>query len=162
MRTSCPGGSRAYWSPFRSWERDRGKILFVSHLSRYLPAALSLLLIAALGFLAKFYAGPGRVWVNDSFAGVFYVVFWCVLAAVVFSRAGALRIAAIIVIVTSGLEVLQLWHPPFLESIRSTFPGRMLLGTSFVFSEFFYYVLGGVVGFVWIVRLRSSETRPEP
>ena len=130
----------------------------MSHLSRYFPAALSLLLIAAFGFLAKFYAGPGRGWVNDSFAGVFYVVFWCVLAATVFSRAGALRIAAIVVIVTSGLEVLQLWHPPLLESIRNTFPGRMLLGTSFVFSDFLYYVLGGVVGFVWIVRLRSSES----
>jgi len=32
------------------------------------------------------------------------------------------------------------------------------MGTSFVFSDFLYYVLGGVVGFVWIVRLRSSES----
>jgi hypothetical protein len=47
--------------------------------------------------------------------------------------------------ITCALEVLQLWHPPFLQAIRSTFAGRALIGTTFVWWDFIYYIVAAAV-----------------
>jgi hypothetical protein len=120
---------------------------------------LSIGIVTIAGLYAKFYGGPAREWVNDSFAGTFYVVFWCLLASLVFPRATARRIAVIVLAATCFLEFLQLWHPPFLEWLRSGFVGRALLGRSFAVSDFPYYVLGSLAGWFWIARLRRTEQR---
>jgi hypothetical protein len=114
----------------------------------------SLVAVLVVGLYAKLYGGPAREWVNDSFAGVFYVIFWCLFASLVFPGASARRIAMIVFAATCFLECLQLWHPPFLEWLRSGFVGRALLGRSFDLSDFPYYVLGSLAGWLWITRLR--------
>jgi hypothetical protein len=114
-------------------------------------ALLSAAVVVPLGFALKFYSGPGHEWVNNSVAGVTYEIFWCLAAFVVWPRPAAItRIATGVLVVTCGLEVLQLWHPPWLESIRSTFAGRALLGTTFAWSDFAYYVIGCAIGWRWL------------
>lgn len=135
--------------------RDR----LMKGLSTRTPTVISLVVILAAGFFAKFYAGPAHLWVNDSVAGMFYVIFWCVLASVFFTRAAPRTIIAAVFSVTCVLEVLQLWHPPFLESLRNPFLGRALLGHSFAWSDFPYYALGGGIGWFWIVGLRRRRYR---
>ena len=39
-------------------------------------------------------------------------------------------------VVTCVLDVLQLWHPMFLENVRATFLGNAILGTTFVLWDF--------------------------
>lgn len=93
-------------------------------------------------------------WVNDSPGGVFYVVFWC-LVAFRFPRATPpWRIALVILASTSLPECLQLWHPPFLEWIRGYPIGGILLGTTFAWSDFPYYILGAGPGWLWMRGLR--------
>jgi hypothetical protein len=112
---------------------------------------LSLLVITPLGFLLKLYVGPGQRWVNNSAVGVAYVVFWCLVVFFAWPRRRyAGRIALIVLAFTCLLEVLQLWHPPLLEQIRDTFLGRALLGTTFGWQDFVYYVLGTALGWFWM------------
>lgn len=126
---------------------------------RRAPSALSLVAVTAAGFVAKSYNGPASVWVNDSLAGLFYVVFWCLLASLVFPRAGARRIAVVVLVVTSLLELAQLWQPPFLVWLRSGYAGRALLGHMFSPWDFPYYAAGAAIGWLWIARLRRGECR---
>ncbi len=117
---------------------------------RRLRLAASLLAVAAAGLASKLYAGPGAGWLNDSLAGLFYVVFWCLAAALLWPDAAPGRIALAVLAVTCALEAAQLWRPPWLQAVRSTFPGAALLGTTFVGSDFLYYLLGAAIGGVWI------------
>jgi len=123
------------------------------------PTILSLIVLLVTGFLCKFYEGPAEKWANDSLAGLFYVVFWCVFVSLFLPRVRPLKIAVAVLLVTCLLECLQLWHPPFLETMRRPFIGRALLGTSFVWSDFPYYIVGSAVGWLWIVWLRRLEGR---
>lgn len=123
-------------------------------------AVLSLLIIVPIGFFSKFYSGPTANWVNNSLGGVFYEMFWCVLIFLFFSGGKPWAIATFVLIVTCLLEFLQLWHPPFLEMIRSNFIGRTVLGTSFIWSDFPYYFLGCGIGWLWIRRLQNIGKRP--
>ena len=75
------------------------------------------------------YEGPFASWVNDSLAGTIYVTFWCLAARLIFRSVKPARIAIYVLALTSSLEIMQLWHPPFLEYIRTFAPGWTLIGT---------------------------------
>ena len=78
-------------------------------------------------------------------------VFWCLVLFFVWPRKRyATRIAVAVLAATCLLEVLQLWHPLLLEQIRATFLGRALLGTTFCWQDFAYYVLGAAVSWFWM------------
>ncbi|MDP6778276.1 MAG: DUF2809 domain-containing protein, partial [Candidatus Latescibacteria bacterium] len=62
--------------------------------------------------------------------------------------------------VTCALEVLQLWHPPFLELVRRSFVGATLLGTSFDWVDFPHYVAGCAIGWLWMRRLGRPMQAP--
>jgi len=119
---------------------------------------LSLLFVVPLGFGVKFYRGPGAWWFDDYAGGILYEVFWCLAAVLIRPKASGFRIACWVFSVTCFLEFSQMWHPSFLEAVRSTFLGRALIGTSFTWQDFPYYVIGCTVGWVWIGLLRKSES----
>ena len=130
------------------------------HLQKHrLPILISLLVVTPLGFAAKFYPGPGAWWFNNYAGGLLYEVFWCLAAVLLWPRASAFRIAVLVLVITCALEVLQLWHPPFLEGIRATFLGRTLIGTSFTWWDFPYYILGCGAGWLWIGSLQERDHR---
>lgn len=128
-------------------------------LHRYTPTILSLIVLVVAGFFSKFYEGPAEDWANDSLAGMFYVVFWCVFISLFFPRVRPFKIAFAVLAVTCFLECLQLWHPIILERMREPFVGRALLGTSFVWSDFPYYFIGSAIGWLWVTWLRRVEAR---
>ena len=116
----------------------------------------SLLVVTPIGFASKFYPGPGAWWFNDYAGGMLYEIFWCLVAVLIWPRGSRLKIALCVLGITSLLECLQLYHPPFLEMIRTTFIGRILIGTSFSWWDFPYYVVGCFIGWLWIGCLRKS------
>ena len=119
---------------------------------------LSLVVLVPTGFGLKLYAGPLSGWVNDSFAGAAYVCFWCLVLFVAWPRQRAVAPIVIgVLAATCGLELLQLWHPPFLQAVRSTFLGRALIGTTFVPADFLYYVLGSGIAWAWLLLLTRDD-----
>jgi len=40
------------------------------------------------------------------------------------------------------IELSQLWHPPWLDAIRATRPGALVLGRGFVWSDLLCYLIG--------------------
>ncbi len=129
----------------------------ISFLKQNRWTLFSLLLIVPIGFYSKFYKGPVHVWVNDSLGGAFYEIFWCLLIFLFLNKTAPWKIAFAVFSFTCLLEFLQLWHPPFLELIRGNFIGRTIMGTSFVPSDFIYYVLGSLIGWIWLRLLRFNR-----
>ena len=112
--------------------------------------------LVAIGLASKFYQGPLAFWVNNSFSSLFYEMFWIFLVIFIWLRLSPGWVAFWVFIVTSALEFMQLWKPPFLQAIRSTLIGRLLLGTTFVWGDFLYYLIGCVLG--WLI-LRSLKAK---
>ena len=71
----------------------------------------------------------------------------------------ALVLPILLLVVTCALEVLQLWHPWFLEKVRSTFLGKALIGTTFVWWDFPHYFLGSLIGWVWLKRIFQLDVK---
>ena len=108
----------------------------------------------------KFYNGFGRQWFNNSVAAIFYEVFWCLFAYLFLKgRRAIIQISVGVFVITGILEFLQLWHPPLLQQIRSTLVGRLILGTTFSWGDFFYYTIGCILGWFWLKQLEKSNAK---
>jgi hypothetical protein len=126
-----------------------------------LPSILSFLFIVPVGLFSKFYSGPFQNWSNNSLGGVFYVIFWCLVFYFIFPRTKSCKISLIVFAATCTLEILQLWHPLFLQMLRSTFIGKTVLGTTFTFKDFPYYLVGAALGWYWIKFLYKLEFKKQ-
>ncbi len=120
---------------------------------------LILAVLVPSGFATKFYEGWGSAWVQAHAGGFLYVVFWCLLALVIWPRLSPVVVGVTVFLTTSILEFLQLWHPPALQTIRSTFLGQALLGSYFSWSDFPYYAAGAIVA-VGIGQLAKGDGVP--
>jgi cytochrome c biogenesis protein CcdA len=103
---------------------------------------IALTLVTPLGFATKFYQGPGEHFVRSYLGGSLYEVFWVLAVLLVWPGLSPFRVAAGVLTVTVLLEFAQLWHPPFLQAIRSTFLGHALLGSTFSWLDLPCYVAG--------------------
>ena len=66
------------------------------------------------------------------------------------------KIVIFVFIITCCLETLQLWHPEFLEVIRSNFIGVTILGNSFNWLDFPYYFIGSLLGYLWLYKIKKT------
>jgi len=126
---------------------------------RHLLLLTSLVLVAMLGIFTKLYAGPGQNWINHYAGGIFYEIFFCLLLHLVFQKIPPRKIALSVFTATCLIEFLQLYHPPWIQYVRSFWLGKAILGTTFNPWDFFHYLLGCFLGFVWILGITSFSRR---
>ena len=117
-----------------------------TNLRTRLAAAGGAALLVPIGLGTKIYAGPGADVVRASVGGALYVAFFCLAALVVWPRARPWVVSASVLGATCLVEVLQLWHPAWLEAIRATTPGGLLLGSAFGWEDFPWYGVGALLG----------------
>ena len=117
----------------------------------------SLIILIPLGLGSKIYTGMGENWINNYLGGVIYEIFWCLFFFWFFPRKqNIILIPVLVLIITSLIEILQLWKNPFLETIRKFTIGKLLLGTTFSWWDFPHYLLGCVLGFIWLYLINNQ------
>ena len=138
-----------------------------AHESGAAPAArrrrllAALVLLGPIGGVARFGHGyPLAGWVNANGAGALYVMGWIWLYCLCDPRAGVGRVSAAVLLITCALEALQLWHPPWLEALRGTPAGRLLLGTTFSWSDVPPYFGGAVLGGAFVKWVADRPGSP--
>lgn len=121
----------------------------------------SIIFIVPFGYIVRFSQGLGLEWLHDLLGSVAYEIFWILLVAFMFPKVSAVWTAVGVCLATCGLEFLQLWQPPFLLAARATLIGRLVLGNTFVWSDFISYFVGSFIGWVWMrsLKLRFSTLR---
>jgi len=123
---------------------------------------LLIIIIVPLGFATKLYDGVYANFVNNSLGGFFYEIFWCLVIFLVFPKINTYVIAFLVFLTTSLLEFSQLLSYPFLETIRSSFIGRSLIGNSFSWSDFIHYFNGAFIGFLILQLIKKLAGKSSP
>lgn len=111
---------------------------------RRLPYLCALFVLCAAGLLARrlnaahpgFFTAyfPDAAWTMAVYCG--FGLLFCKDARLHFPA--ALGVSLLI-------EVSQLWHPPFLEALRATTLGGLVLGFGFLWSDLICYAVGACV-----------------
>jgi glycopeptide antibiotics resistance protein len=118
---------------------------------------ISMLLIVPLGYIVRF---AGNAWWNDFLGSVAYDIFWVLLVALILPRVSLAKVAIAVCLVTCLLEFLQLWQNPVYFSIRATWVGRLVLGNTFMWSDFPSYFIGSFAGWLWARSLKHRFLQP--
>ena len=116
---------------------------------------ICLVFTVILGLATKFYEGQFSEWLNNSFSSILYEAFWILLVIFLKPQFSVGLVSFWVFIMTSFLEFLQLWKPPFLQIIRATLIGRLLLGNTFVWWDFLYYLLGCSLTWIFLRYFKS-------
>ncbi|OKH30294.1 hypothetical protein NIES2101_42525 [Calothrix sp. HK-06] len=119
---------------------------------------ISIIFIVPLGYFVRFAQEFGYPELYDFLGSVAYEIFWILLVAFIYPKASPLWTAVGVCVATCGIEFLQLWKPPFLEAARATLVGRLVLGNTFVWSDFISYFFGSFAGWIWmrwLVKMRG-------
>ncbi len=105
---------------------------------------VALAVTVPVGLATKAWAGVESGFVRANAGGALYVVFFTLVVA--FIAPGVIpSIAAIrVFLATCAIEVSQLWHPPWLDPVRRSLPGRLVAGSTFDPWDFAGYALGAV------------------
>ncbi|MFP4220509.1 MAG: DUF2809 domain-containing protein [Phormidium sp.] len=131
----------------------------ISRYRRYL--AIAMVVSIALGIGSRVYTVPFAAWLQNPAGAIFYELFWMVLVAYIIPELAAGAIAIIIFVLTSLLELLQLYQHPILEAIRQTVVGRLLIGSSFDPWDFLHYCIGCMIGWVILRQLQRKVLTPK-
>ncbi len=109
---------------------------------------IALCALVPLGLWVKYHvSGYFQVWCRDYGAAILYEIFWVFFLRFTSPKTSPRKIALTVFILTCSLEFLQLWRPPWLQWLRSTFLGAAFLGTDFDRWDFLYYALGSMAGY---------------
>ena len=68
------------------------------------------------------------------------------LFSFLFKKKSTIFILVISIIFSYGIEISQLYHAPWIDSIRATTLGGLILGFGFLWSDLICYTVGIVIG----------------
>lgn len=114
--------------------------------------------IIPLGYVVRFSKALNAPLLQDIGGSLAYQVLLMFGVAFLFPRLSLVKCAAAVFVFSCAVELLQLWQAPFIRGIRATWPGRVILGTTFNWWDFPPYALGCMLGWMVIRQLRQRFT----
>ena len=121
--------------------------------------AVVLFVLIPIGISTIFYRGPGQEWMLSYAGDILYTMFFFFLLILIWPKWHPLISAGIAFCFSTAIEFTQLISTPFLESIRSYFLGRTLIGTGFSPVDILYYFLGSILGLLLLRFLSGFATK---
>jgi hypothetical protein len=113
--------------------------------SRYRYAAL-IVAVVLLGLASRAYSPPLPPAVKDYAGDALWALAAYLTIAFLFPRLPVRGVAAAAGLFSLAVEVSQLYHAPWIESVRRTRVGGLLLGHGFLWSDLVCYGVGIGVG----------------
>lgn len=108
----------------------------------HLPYIIAVIMVIALGLLSrKFSIVP--LWVGDMLWAL--MVFLIVRA--LFIKASLKKVVFISLLFSFGIEFSQLYQAEWINQLRHTLPGRLILGQGFLWSDLLAYTVGIGLGY---------------
>jgi hypothetical protein len=125
--------------------------------NRVLYAGLALAVIAA-GVLWRSGLIPLPQWLSNNGGDALWALMVFVGFGFLLPRASTLVVALLALAFSWGVEFSQLYHAPWIDAVRTTLPGRLVLGTTFNWPDLPAYAVGIALG-AWAAVRPSRSAR---
>ena len=112
-------------------------------LARY---ALLAIAVVASGLLWRSGLIPLPGWLSNHGGDALWALMVFVGCGFLRPRASTLALASLALAFAWSVEFSQLYHAPWLDEVRATLPGRLVLGTTFNWLDLIAYAVGVTLG----------------
>jgi hypothetical protein len=108
--------------------------------------AAALLLVIAAGLASRVFGRHLPAFVAAYAGDTLYATMAFVLFGIVAPRWSTARVGVAALASSCAIEVSQLYHAPWIDAIRATLPGALVLGYGFLWSDLACYIAGVALG----------------
>lgn len=126
-----------------------------------LALLISMIVIIPIGYSGRFYLSPELEWLRNWIGNLAYECFWVLFVMFLLPQIPPFRAAVAVCLASFAVEFLQLWQPPWLQALRATLFGKLVLGNSFYRADFPQYVVGSLLGWLWVSLLPGRPPQPQ-
>ena len=112
--------------------------------SRILYLILTIITII-LGLLSRKVSGLPQI-ISAYSGDILWALMMFLIIAFIFKKKSTIFIISWAIILSFGIEISQLYHAPWIDSIRATTLGGLILGFGFLWSDLICYTVGIVFG----------------
>jgi hypothetical protein len=112
--------------------------------------------VVAAGFLWRSGFIPLPQWLSNYGGDALWALMVFVGIGFLLPRASTLTLALLALTFAWGIEFSQLYHAPWIDAVRATLPGRLVLGSTFNWPDLPAYAVGIALGVLAEWRLRRS------
>jgi hypothetical protein len=123
------------------------------------------LLVVALGLASRSKALPWPAFFAAYAGDTLWALLVFLLVRFLAPTRPRLHVAAVALAFSFAVEVSQLFHPPWLDALRRTLPGRLVLGAGFLWSDLVCYSAGVLAGLgleTWRARAQAPARERGP
>ena len=111
--------------------------------------AMFTILVIILGLSSRKFAFALRDLLNDYLGDALWALMIFIGFGFLFPKIETKKLAFISLMFCYGIEVSQLYHAEWIDSIRATTLGGLVLGYGFLWNDLIAYTIGVGVGFVF-------------
>ncbi|WP_242277214.1 DUF2809 domain-containing protein [Bacillus cereus group sp. BfR-BA-01446] len=119
--------------------------------------AMFTILVIILGLSSRKFAFALPALLNDYLGDALWALMIFIGFGFLFPKIEMKKLAFISLIFCYGIEVSQLYHAEWIDSIRATTLGGFVLGYGFLWSDLVAYTIGVGVGFLFEFILRTNK-----
>jgi hypothetical protein len=122
---------------------------------------LMLVLVIVMGLMIRRFHDRLPAFIGEYAPDTLWALAVFLLCRLVLPRASTLRCAIIATLFSVLIEVSQVYHAPWIDAVRRTTPGGLILGYGFLWSDIACYLAGVGMGAALDIRLNRTPI-PEP
>jgi len=104
--------------------------------------AFIIIFVIICGLLSRKYSFIFPVIVNDYLGDALWAAMVFYMAAFIFNKKNTVKVAVIALAFSYCIEISQLYHAPWIDNIRATTLGGLVLGFGFLWSDILAYAIG--------------------
>ena len=136
---------------FQTADKRRNRILY----------AILLVLVIAVGLFSRSSLAVYMPFFFSEYAGdTLWALTVFLTFCFIFPSVNTFAAGLVALLISFGVETLQLYQAPWMNVLRDTIPGKLLLGSGFKWSDFLCYsigILSGVTGEFFAFRHTSKR-----
>ncbi|EJR15641.1 DUF2809 domain-containing protein [Bacillus cereus group sp. TH43LC] len=119
--------------------------------------AMFTILVIILGLSSRKFAFALPALLNDYLGDALWALMIFIGFGFLFHKIEMKKLAFVSLMFCYGIEVSQLYHAEWIDSIRATTLGGLVLGYGFLWSDLVAYTIGVGVGFLFEFILRTNK-----
>ncbi|MGE6540998.1 DUF2809 domain-containing protein [Bacillus luti] len=118
--------------------------------------AMFTIIVIILGLSSRKFAFALPDLLNDYLGDTLWALMTFIGFGFLFPKIETKKLACISLLFCYGIEMSQLYHAPWIDSIRATTLGGLVLGYGFLWSDLIAYTIGVGIGILLELKLRTK------
>ena len=118
---------------------------------------MCIIVIIILGLATRSYEDILPVFIGKYLGYVLWALIVYLIIALLFKRISAIKVSLISLLICYGVEFSQLYQGEWINNIRETVIGSLILGHGFLYTDLICYIVGIVLGFVFEMLFLASK-----